>query len=48
LQKTHKIKVDKRKIELAEPIRSLGYTKVPIKIHSEVTAVLNVHVKEGN
>src|SRR5690606_38818732 len=48
LQKTHKIKVDKRKIELEEPIRSLGYTKVPIKIHSEVTAVLNVHVKEGN
>ncbi|GAF23285.1 MULTISPECIES: 50S ribosomal protein L9 [Shouchella] len=45
LQKEVK-KIDKRKIQLDEPIRSLGYTKVPIKIHPEVTAVLNVHVKE--
>ncbi len=39
-------KVDKRKIELSEPIRSLGVTKVPVKLHSKVTAELNVHVKE--
>lgn len=48
LQKTHKIKIDKRKIELADAIRALGYTKVPIKLHTEVQATLNVHVKEGN
>lgn len=48
LQKKHKIKVDKRKIELSDAIRSLGYTKVPVKLHSEVTASLNVHVKEGS
>ncbi|HET7615604.1 MAG TPA: 50S ribosomal protein L9 [Bacillales bacterium] len=41
------IKVDKRKIEMAEPIRTLGYTKVPVKVHPEVTAVVNVHVVEG-
>lgn len=41
-----KIKVDKRKIELDEPIRSLGITQVPIKIHTEVTAALKVHVIE--
>lgn len=48
LFKKHKIKIDKRKIELADAIRSLGYTKVPVKLHTEVTATLNVHVKEGN
>ncbi|WP_261131391.1 50S ribosomal protein L9 [Bacillus sp. Marseille-Q3570] len=39
-------KVDKRKIELSDPIRSLGYTNVPIKLHPEVTATLKVHVTE--
>ncbi|TCN23933.1 50S ribosomal protein L9 [Mesobacillus foraminis] len=48
LQKKHSIKIDKRKIELEDAIRALGYTKVPVKLHSEVTASLNVHVKEGN
>jgi large subunit ribosomal protein L9 len=40
------IKIDKRKIELADPIKSLGYTNVPIKIHSQVTATVKVHVTE--
>ncbi|GEK59628.1 50S ribosomal protein L9 [Marinococcus halophilus] len=44
--KSMDMKVDKRKIEIDQPIRSLGYTKVPIKIHPEVTAVVNVHVTE--
>jgi large subunit ribosomal protein L9 len=48
LAKTHQIKIDKRKIELEDAIRSLGYTKVPVKLHSEVTATLTVHVKEEN
>ncbi|AMA71474.1 MULTISPECIES: 50S ribosomal protein L9 [Aneurinibacillus] len=39
-------KVDKRKIELSEPIRTLGYTNVPIKLHPEVTATVKVHVVE--
>ncbi|WP_394237972.1 50S ribosomal protein L9 [Niallia oryzisoli] len=47
LQKKHGIKIDKRKIELEDAIRSLGYTKVPVKLHTEVTATLNVHVKEA-
>ncbi|GAB7388517.1 50S ribosomal protein L9 [Bacillaceae bacterium] len=46
LQK-HGIKIDKRKIELQEPIRSLGYANVPVKLHPEVTATLKVHVVEG-
>ncbi|MCQ6276665.1 50S ribosomal protein L9 [Bacillus sp. V3B] len=47
LQKKHGIKIDKRKLELEDAIRSLGYTKVPVKLHTEVTATLNVHVKEA-
>ncbi|KGA96228.1 50S ribosomal protein L9 [Alkalihalobacillus alcalophilus ATCC 27647 = CGMCC 1.3604] len=41
-----KLKVDKRKILLDDPIRSLGYTNVPIKIHPEVIATVKVHVVE--
>ncbi len=40
-------KIDKRKIELVEPIRALGYTNVPVKLHSDVTATIKVHVVEG-
>ncbi|AGX07007.1 MULTISPECIES: 50S ribosomal protein L9 [Bacillaceae] len=48
LNKKNGIKIDKRKIELSDAIRTLGYTKVPVKLHTEVTATLNVHVKEVN
>lgn len=48
LQKNYKIKIDKRKIDLPDAIRSLGYTKIPVKLHTEVTATLTVHVKEEN
>ena len=46
LQKAHGIKIDKRKMELPDGIRSLGYTNVPVKLHQEVKATLKVHVKE--
>lgn len=41
-----KISVDKRKIELGDPIRTLGVTQVPIKVHPEVKAMLKVQVVE--
>ena len=47
LQQQYKIKVDKRKLDLKQPIRGLGYTKVPAKLHNEVSAVINVHVIQG-
>ncbi|MBR2568401.1 MAG: 50S ribosomal protein L9 [Paenibacillus sp.] len=40
------MKIDKRKIELNEPIRSLGYTNVEVKLHPEVRGTLKVHVTE--
>ncbi|WP_066366186.1 50S ribosomal protein L9 [Neobacillus fumarioli] len=46
LEKKHGIKIDKRKMEMADAIRSLGHTKVPVKLHHDVTATLTVHVKE--
>ena len=44
--KENKIKVDRRKIEMDEPIRSLGYTNVKVKLHPKVTATIKVHVVE--
>ncbi|MDQ0257585.1 large subunit ribosomal protein L9 [Evansella vedderi] len=44
--KKMKIKIDKRKIEMDEPIRSLGYTNVNVKLHPKVTGTLRVHVTE--
>lgn len=46
LNKQYHVKVDKRKIELSNPIRSMGYTNVPVKLHHDVTAKLRVHVGE--
>jgi len=46
LQKMTGIKLDKRKMELDDAIRGLGYTDIPVKLHQEVTATLKVHVTE--
>ncbi|OAB42038.1 50S ribosomal protein L9 [Paenibacillus glacialis] len=44
---TKGVKIDKRKIELNDPIRTLGVTQVPVKLHPEVKATLKVQVTEG-
>jgi large subunit ribosomal protein L9 len=36
--------IDRRKIQLEEPIRSLGDHRVPIKLHRDVTAEITVTV----
>ena len=46
LKKIHKIEVDRRKIDLKEPLRSLGHYQVPVKLHNEVSGTINVHVVE--
>ena len=40
------VKLDRRKLDMPEPFRTLGYHKVNIKLHPEVTAQLKVHVVE--
>ena len=42
-----KLDIDKKKMVLPEPIRSLGVTEVPIKLHKDVTATLRVKVVEA-
>lgn len=46
LEKQYGVKLDKRKIELPEPIKVAGYTNVPVKLHVDVTAKIRVHVSE--
>lgn len=38
------VEIDRKKIQLDEPIRELGVFDVPIKLHSEVSSVLKVEV----
>jgi large subunit ribosomal protein L9 len=40
----HGLEVDRRKIQLAEPLKALGETIVPIRLHRDVTAQLKVKV----
>lgn len=40
------IKVDKRKIELAEPIRSLGEYDINIKLYPEINAVVKLTISQ--
>lgn len=46
LEKDHGYQVDRRKIELSQPIRALGHTTIPIKLHQDVTGMIKVHVSE--
>ncbi|MCI5648421.1 MAG: 50S ribosomal protein L9 [Fusicatenibacter sp.] len=39
--------IDKKKMQLPSPIKMLGTTEVPIKLHPKVTAKLKVVVKEA-
>jgi len=39
------IEIDKKKIQLAEPIRSFGIHQIPIKLHPQVTGTLTVIVE---
>ncbi len=46
LAATQGISIDKRKIELGEPIRHMGLFQVSVKLHTEVKATLKVQVTE--
>jgi large subunit ribosomal protein L9 len=42
----HKIEIDKRKIQLDEPIKSIGDYQIPIRLHKEVTVPVRIAVEE--
>lgn len=46
LNKTHGIKVDKRKFIDARPIQALGYTNMKIELYKGVIATIKVHLSE--
>jgi large subunit ribosomal protein L9 len=41
----HKIEVDKRKILLDEPIKSIGEYTIPVRLHREVTAHIRINIQ---
>jgi large subunit ribosomal protein L9 len=41
----HKIEIDKRKIQLDEPIKTIGEYQVPVRLHREVTIPIKVVVE---
>ncbi|MBM7560962.1 50S ribosomal protein L9 [Fusibacter tunisiensis] len=47
LKKEHNLDIDKKKIGLDQPIRSLGTTKVQIKVYPKVSATISVQVHEA-
>jgi len=47
LEKTSKIKLDKRTIVIADPIKSVGTYTVQCKLGYEITAPLTVKIEEG-
>ncbi len=46
IKSKHNIEIDKKKITLDQPIRTLGTTNVSIKVYPKVTANIKVHVVE--
>ncbi len=41
------VAVNRKQIQLAEPIKTLGLHEIPIKIHPEVTAKVRINVVKG-
>ena len=40
----HSLEIDRRKIQLADPLKTLGEHTVPVKVHREVTVDLKVRI----
>ena len=48
LQEQFEIKLDRRKLHIEEPIRTVGDHEVELRLHSEVRTVLKVRVESSN
>lgn len=46
LKKQHKIKIDRRKIELEDNIKEIGFFTVAVRVYPQITADLKVEIKE--
>jgi len=45
LEKQHGVKIDKRKIDLSDPIRTVGDVQVKVHLYTGITTPMNVHVE---
>lgn len=43
----HGLEIDKKKLQLSEPLKSLGTFSVPVKLHPKVTGELTIKVIEA-
>ena len=46
LEKQHGIKVDKRKIQLNDPLKTFGVHTVPVKLYTEIVGKINVVISD--
>ena len=46
LEQQFGLKIDKRKLELPEPVKALGYTNVKVKLFKGVDSTIRVHITE--
>ena len=46
LEAQHKIKVDKRKIQLNDPIKTFGTHTVNVKLYTEITGKINIVISD--
>ena len=46
LEEQHKIQVDKRKIQLSEPLKTFGVHTVTVKLYTEITGKINVVISD--
>ena len=46
LQDQHKIQVDKRKIQLSDPLKTFGVHTVSVKLYTEITGKINVVISD--
>lgn len=47
LKQQHGVEIDKRKIELSDPIRTVGETDIVVKLYPEISAKMLVRVTGG-
>lgn len=47
MKKQNALEIDKKKIQLQEPLRSFGFHEVGIKLHPQVTGTLRIKVEEA-
>jgi len=46
LEKQHQVEVDRRKIDLEHPLKELGEHRIPLKLHRDVTAHINLIITQ--